>query len=76
MKYFVTVVQNDSTCACFAYENKPDAMAKYHSEMAYRHASRTSTVCSVINSNGDIVAKERYIKPAEPVPEVTEDAEN
>ena len=58
MKYFVTIIQNDSTCACFAYDNRADAMAKFHSEMAYRHESRTSTVCSVMNSNGDTVAKD------------------
>lgn len=70
MKYFVTVIQNDSTCACYAYENKQDAMAKYHSELAYRHESRTSTVCSVMDSNGGITAKDRYVAPPAPAPEI------
>ena len=76
MKYFVTVIQNDSTCACYAYEKKPDAMAKFHSEMAYRHETRTSTVCSVLNSNGDVVAKEKYTAPpAPPAPAEVEGGE-
>ena len=76
MKHFVSIIQNGETPAMFAYDDKNAAMAAFHTEMAYRHPSRTSTVAFVFNANGTVVAHDSYIAPA-PVdtPEVTEDGE-
>ena len=70
MKHFVTIIQNDSTCACFAYDNKPAAMGKYHTEMAYAMNAGITTLCSVMNSAGTVIATEKYTAPPAPAPEV------
>lgn len=66
MKHFVTIVQNDSTCACFAYDDKTSAVAKFHHEMEYACNAGITTLCSVMNANGIIVANEKFTAP--PVP--------
>ena len=67
MKHFVTISQNDTTCACFAYDDKAAAMGKYHTEMAYAMNSGVTTLCVVTNSNGMTVASEKYTAPPAPV---------
>lgn len=69
MKHYLTKIQNGTTCACFAYDNKSDAMAAYHEELAYRSSDRASTLCIVINESGGIVACEKYTAPPAPAPE-------
>lgn len=64
MKYYVTIAQNDSTCACFAYDEKPAAMAKFHHEMEYACNAGITTLCMVANSNGALLANEKYTAPA------------
>ena len=75
MKHFVTIVQNDSTCACFAYDEKTAAIAKFHHEMEYACNAGITTLCSVMNSNGTVVASEKYTAPPAPVEIVEGDAE-
>lgn len=65
MKHFVTLVQNDATAACFAYDTKAAALAKFHHEMEYASTSGTTTLCTVMNANGAIVANEKYTAPIE-----------
>ena len=64
MKHYVTLVQGDSasaTCACYAYGSKPEAMAKFHHEMEYANSlGTTTTICSVMNENGAVVAVEKF----------------
>lgn len=74
MKYFVSIIQNGEIPAMYAYDDKNAAMAAFHSEMAYRHESRTSTVAFVMDANGNVIVKDRYFAPA-PAPEVVEDVE-
>lgn len=74
MKHYLTIVQNDSVCACYAYDDKSAAMAAFHTELAYRHESRISTMCVVMNGNGTVVASEKYVAPPAPAPAV-EDGE-
>lgn len=64
MKHFVTIIQNDSTCACFSYDDKAGAMSKYHSEMAYAMNAGVTTLCTVMNASGGIIANEKYTAPA------------
>ena len=72
MKYFVTIVQNDSTCACFAYDGRAAALGKFHTEMAYAMNAGITTLCNVMNSNGNVVASEKYTAPPAPAPEQDE----
>lgn len=67
MKHFVFAVQNGTTPAAAAYDNKADALAAYHTEMAYRHESRTSTTGIVVDAAGHVVAMETYTAPPAPV---------
>lgn len=69
MKHIVTIVQNDSTCACFAYDSKATAMAKYHHEMEYAYNAGITTLCTVMNSNGATAAIEKYTAQPAPNPE-------
>ena len=66
MKHFVTIVQDDSVCACFAYDDKAGAMGKYHTEMAYAMNAGVTTLCSVMNANGTTIAAEKYTAPPAP----------
>lgn len=65
MKHYVTIIQNDTTAACFAYENKSAALAKFHHEMEYASTSRVTTLCTVMNAGGAIIANEKYTAPIE-----------
>ena len=60
MKHFVSIIQNDETCACFAYPDRAAAIAKFHTEMAYASNANVTTLCIVANSNGAIVRTEKY----------------
>lgn len=73
MKYFVTIIQNEETCACFAYDSKSGALAKFHHEMEYAMNAGVTTLCCVMNANGVIVACEKHTAP--PAPEVDGGAE-
>lgn len=66
MKHFVTLIQNDSTAACFAYDSKQAAMGKFHAEMSYAMTAGVTTICSVMNANGGIVVTEKFTAPPEP----------
>ena len=66
MKHFVFTIQNGTVPAAAAYDNKQAAMAAFHTEMAYRHESRTSTTSVVVDATGRIVDKDSYT--AQPAP--------
>lgn len=76
MKYYLTIVQNDSVCACYAYESRSAAMAAYHTELAYRADGRASTLCIVVNSNGTVIACDKYTAPPPAAVPDAEDGEN
>ncbi|MBR3267907.1 MAG: hypothetical protein IKI58_04155 [Oscillospiraceae bacterium] len=75
MKHFVTTIQNDTTCSCFAYDDRTSAMAKFHHEMEYACSAGITTLCIVANSSGSIVASEKYTapQPEQPEEEVSEE---
>ena len=60
--YFLIKIQNGDTPLLQGYTDWNTCLAAYHTELAYRHESRTSTVCIIMNSRGDIVKKEEYYK--------------
>lgn len=70
MKHFVTLVQNNNTCTAFAYDSKNDALAKFHHEMEYACIAGITTLCTVMNENGGIIANEKYTAPIEPAEDV------
>lgn len=65
--YYVIVSQNGGAFAVTAYtsengaKNKNDAFALYHTEMGYRHSSRTKTEAIVCDGNFQPIAHEVYI---------------
>ncbi len=62
MNYFLAIIQNDETCALFKYDNIDDALAKMHTELAYRGAGRTQTLCHLIDSEGGMLRSELWKK--------------
>lgn len=63
--YILLVIQNGTTPAMRTYDTWDAATAAYHQELAYRHESRTSTVCVLFNYEGVELRRDVYIKEAE-----------
>ena len=64
--YIVLIIQNGTTVSALTYTDINDARAKYHTELAYRHESRTSTTCIMFDSSGTMLARESYVMQTEP----------
>lgn len=60
MNYYVLIVQNRSTQAVFSYSSFNEALSKFHSELAYRAESRTSTLCMIVDDEGNVYNKEYW----------------
>ena len=69
--YYLVIIQNDSAQSIYAYNNMDDALAQFHSELAYRAETRTSTVCVILDSNGALVKRDMW--KMEVVEEVADD---
>lgn len=63
--YYLITVQNGDTPSMLGYETHDAALAAFHNELGYRHESRTSTKCMIINDNLEMFERDNYI--AEPV---------
>ena len=59
--YYLVIVQNGNTQAVYAYSSLDNALAAYHAELAYRSADRTSTKCTILNSDLVQVRVEQYV---------------
>lgn len=59
--YFLFIIQNQSIPVLTAYTNWNQMMAAYRQELAYRDPSRTSTICMVLNTSGDLIKKDVYM---------------
>ena len=71
--YHVVTVQNNAIPAIFNYSTFEEALASYHNELAYRHESRTSTKCAILDSDLHMLRQEIYTAPTPNVePEDTE----
>lgn len=68
--FYLVIVQNESIPAIYKYQTESEALAAYHTELAYRAEGRTSTKCSILDSNLIPLRNESYI--AEPNAEPTE----
>lgn len=66
--FYLAIVQNDTTNALYSYSTYEGALARFHTELAYRAEGRTQTVCTILNSNGEVLRNEVYTAPdQEPV---------
>lgn len=59
-KYYLVIVQNDSIQAVYGYNSYDDAVAAFHSELAYRGDGRLSTMCAILTASGNLVKTERW----------------
>ena len=74
MKFYLIIVQNDTVVTIFSYDNLDTALAAYHTELAYRNESRTSTDCAILNADLQVMYRESYKATAPaPSPEPEED---
>ena len=58
--YYVLIVQNNTTQAVFSYNTFEEALAYYHTELAYRAEDRTSTKCAILDSDLHMLRQENY----------------
>lgn len=63
MKHYTVIIKEDSR-AIFEYADKTAAMSSFHHEMEYAMNAGITTLCAVLNANGDTIAKEKYTAPA------------
>lgn len=74
--YYVAIIQNfGASNALLPFNTFEEALARFHSELAYRHESRQQTVCSILNAEGQVLRNEVYtahVAPSNAEPETTE----
>ena len=63
--YYLVIVQNDSIPVIYSYQSESEALAAFHSELAYRAEGRTSTKCSILDSNLIAIRNETYTAPVQ-----------
>lgn len=61
--YIVLIMQNETTPAVYTFATENEALAYYHTELAYRHESRTSTKCALLDSTFQVLRCEEYRAP-------------
>lgn len=61
--YYLAIVQNDETQALYRYNTYEEALAAYHTELAYRAEGRKSTKCAILNGDLQLLRQEIYIAP-------------
>lgn len=61
MKYYLVKIQTGTggtTQGVYAYNSYDEALAAFHTELAYRSSSRTSTVCVILDDRGNTQKRE------------------
>lgn len=58
--FILMIIQNYSIPQIFTYNTIAEALATYHTELAYRHENRTSTVCVLFDNKGSEIKREYY----------------
>lgn len=61
--YYLLTLQNDSIPSVRSYETEEDVAAAFHQELAYRHESRYSTICAILDDELGIIRREEYHVP-------------
>ena len=67
--FYLITVQNGDTPSMLGYDSYDAALAAFHTELAYRHESRTSTRCMIIDSELKGYISDSYIKEVTSEPE-------
>ena len=62
MKYYLIIIQNQSTQAIFSYDTISEALVRFHNELAYRADDRVSTFCMIIDPYGNVLKKDIWEK--------------
>lgn len=62
-QYFLFLVQNNSVCANYGFNNLDDALAMFHSELAYRGEGRTATLCVILDRIGGTIKRDYWERP-------------
>lgn len=71
--YYLAIVQNDETQALYRYSTYEEALAAYHTELAYRAEGRKSTKCAILDHDLNMLRQEVYTAPVQNAePETTE----
>lgn len=63
--FYLVIVQNGNTPAIFSYNSHDEALAAFHTEMAYRAEGRTSTSCMIIDASLCVYEKESWTAPVQ-----------
>ena len=58
--YLVLEMQNNTIPAVYTFNSYNEALAYYHNELAYRHESRTSTKCAILDMSFQPLMCEEY----------------
>ena len=61
--FYLAIVQNDETQALYSYNSYEEALAAYHTELAYRAETRKSTKCAILDSDLNMLRQETYVAP-------------
>ncbi len=63
--FYLAIIQNagpSSTQAIYKFDNIDDALAMYHSELAYRATARTMTTCVILDAYGNSIYRDAWEK--------------
>ena len=66
MLYYLAIIQNESTCAIFKYDDLDAALAAFHNELAYRGEGRNSTLCVILDKIGGTIKREKWERAINP----------
>ncbi|MBO7452781.1 MAG: hypothetical protein J6U54_20820 [Clostridiales bacterium] len=58
--FFLVIIQNNTIPAIYAYQDYDEALARFHTEMAYRSSDRYATACSILDRAGNIHKQESW----------------
>lgn len=61
--FYLAIVQNDETQTLYRYNTYEEALAAYHTELAYRAEGRTSTKCAILDKDLNMLRQETYTAP-------------
>jgi hypothetical protein len=74
MKYYLSVIQNpdseSETTVFYAYNTFNDALALYHTELAYRGEGRNATIAYINDTNGMTLAQEIWTRQENPATDI------
>lgn len=61
--YYLVIIQNDETQTLYRYNSYEEALAAYHTELAYRAEGRRSTKCAILDGDLQMLRQETYVAP-------------